>query len=136
MNKNSTSNGVIREFVQQQLGCTCPDEVFDSIDISDGSRYFDTECMLYQIGGRLLVVVLTPQDWHQVCAGLEQLIETGKRMRDQHGYNRFRLVIATSDRDAESLLHRMLKNYPNIDDKTHLHVIHPRVLPSHDLVHH
>lgn len=122
--------------MQEQLGCSCPDEVFDSISISDGSRYFDTECTLYQIGGRLLVVVLTPQDWHQACAGLERLVKAGKRMRDQHGYNRFRLVIATGARDAESQLHRMFINCPGTDDKTHLHVIHPEVLPSHDRVHH
>lgn len=127
---------MIREFVQQQLGCTCPDEVFDSIGISNGSRYFDSESTLYEIGGRLLIAVLMPQDRHQICAGLEQVIETGKRMRDQHGYNRFRLVIATVDRDADSLLHRAFNDCQNTDDRVHLHVIHPRMLPSYDQVHH
>lgn len=136
MNDNSTANSAIREFVQQHLGCRCPDEVFDNIGISDGSRCFDTDSTLYQIGGRLLVAVLTPRDWQQVCAGLERLVDAGKRMRDQEGYNRFRLVVATVDRDADSLLHHAFNDCRNADDRVHLHVIHPRLLPSHDQVHH
>ena len=132
MSDNSTANSVIREFVQKHLGCACPDEVFNSIVITDGSGHFDAESALYEIGGRLLVAVFTPQDWQPVCSGLESLIEQGKRMRDQYGYNRFRLVIATDDRDADKLLQSAFNDCKNADDKIHLHVIHPRLLPSHE----
>jgi hypothetical protein len=132
---NSTSNEHIREFVQIHLGCACPDRVFDSIDITEGSVHFDHDSTLYQIGDRLLVAVLKPQDWRPVCAGLAHLIETGKYLRDQHGYNRFRLVIATDDNDADIYLQNAFKNCSNTDDKTHLHVIHPRVLPFDEPVH-
>jgi hypothetical protein len=132
MTSNSTANNVIREFVQKHLGCACPDEVFNNIVITDGGTHFDTDTDLYQIGGRLLVAVLMTQDWHQICARLERMVETGKRMRDQHGYNRFRLVIATGDRDADNMLQRAFSDCQNTDDKIHLHVIHPRLLPTRE----
>ena len=132
MNDTRPADPVIKTFVRERLGCACPDEVFNNIVITDGDRHFDTDTNLYQIGGRLLVAVLMPQDWHQICARLERMVETGKRMRDQHGYNRFRLVIATGDRDADNLLQRAFSDCQNTDDKIHLHVIHPRLLPSHE----
>ena len=57
-------------------------------------------------------------------------VEAGKQYRDQHGYNRFRLVIVTEDRNAPTCLLSAFDCLPNIDEKTHLHVIKPEALPS------
>ncbi len=130
MNDIKHTNTSIKHFVREHLGCACPDEVFDNIRVVDRCRIFDLSNTVYEIGGRLLVAVITPSDWHEVENNLAQLIDAGKQFRDQHGYNRFRLVIATGDTDAIASLQAAFRSQPNVDEKTHLHVIRPEAIPS------
>jgi len=130
MNDTNHINTAIKSFVRESLGCACPDGVFEKITVTEHSDIFISENTVYEIGGRLLVAVLVPVVWQDMTARLAQLVEAGKQYRDQHGYNRFRLVIVTEDRNAPTCLLSAFDCLPNIDEKTHLHVIKPEALPS------
>ena len=119
----------IKHFVSEHLGCTCPDEVFDRISVTEQSEIFSAKHTVYEIGGRLFVAVFAPLDWHDITMQLGKLVVAGKQFRDRQGYNRFRLVIVTDDDNAEKDLRRVFNNLPGIDEKTHLHVIKPDFLP-------
>ncbi len=131
MNDTRRKDISIKEFVRQHLGCACPDEVFENITVTEQSGIFSSANTVYEIGGRLFVAVFAPEDWHDMASHLGKLVNAGKQYRDLHGYNRFRLVIATNGHDATTDLQLVFDSLPNIDEKTHLHVITPELLPWH-----
>lgn len=123
------TNASIKHFVRESLGCACPDNVFENITVTERSGIFASASTVYEIGGRLFVAVFVPLDWHDMAKHLGKFVVAGKQYRDQHGYNRFRLVIVTDNNDAAKHLQIAYASLPNIDEKTHLHVIKPEVLP-------
>ena len=122
-------NTCIKHFVRVHLGCACPDQVFENITVTEQSGIFSSANTIYEIGGRLFVAVFVSADWHDMARHLGKVVDAGKRFRDQHGYNRFRLVIATDNNDAKTSLQKVFENLPGVDEKTHLHVIKPEHLP-------
>lgn len=129
MNDTRHKNTAIKNFVRESLGCACTDDVFEKITVTERSDIFTSASTVYEIGGRLFVAVFVPVAWQDMTARLGQLVDTGKQYRDQHGYNRFRLVIVTDENDAATHLQTAYDSLPGIDEKTHLHVIKPEVLP-------
>ena len=129
MNDTRRSDTSIVKFVREHLGCTCPDEVFDNVSVIEQSSIFSSANTVYEIGGRLFVAVFVSEDWRDMAGHLGKLVDAGKQYRDLHGYNRFRLVIATSGDDATKNLQFVFDDLSNTDDKTHLHVITPDLLP-------
>lgn len=129
MNDSGPEHEAIRHFVRESLGCGCPDEVFENINVSAQSELFSLTSTVYDIGGRLLVAVIAAADWHDVRQSLADIIDTGKNYRDQHGFNRFRLVVVTGSDGARENLAALFDALPNSDDKTHLHVIDPELMP-------
>ncbi|MGB5276831.1 MAG: hypothetical protein WBP02_06620 [Gammaproteobacteria bacterium] len=125
----AASRREIRHFVRDGLGCTCPDEVFNSIRVADECTAFASADTVYDIGGRLLVAVFVPADWRDIDRRLDQIVAAGMQWRDQRGYNRCRLVIATNSADAIKHLPAAFCSLPAIDEKIHLHVIAPDLLP-------
>lgn len=135
MNDSGPEHEAIRHFVRESLGCGCPDEVFENINVSTQSGLFKLASTVYEIGGRLLVAVIAPVDWREIMPGLADMIDTGKHYRDQHGFNRFRLVVVTDSDDARENLPALFGKLPNSDDKTHLHVINPELMPDNAPTH-
>ena len=125
----TTDRQQIKHFVRESLGCTCPEDVFENIRVADHSEHFTSASIIYEIGERLLVAVLIPADWRDTARHLGQLVDAGMQYRDQHGYNRFRLVIATLDGDAITRLQSDFDALMQKDEKVHLHVIKPELLP-------
>lgn len=130
MNDSGLTGTTIKRFVREHLGCNCPDEVFERIRVIDKADVSDLFNTVYDIGGRLLVAICSPSDWHEIENSIEQLVAAGTRFRDRHGYNRFRLVIATDEIDAVACLQKAFESCPKLDEKVHMHVIRPQVLPS------
>lgn len=126
---NDTSRQQIRHFVRETLGCTCPDEVFNQIRQLEQDALLASAHAVYEIGGRLCVAVYVPANWRELAQNLGQLVAAGMRYRDQHGFNRFRLVVACRDDDAVIQLPQAFEALPEIDDKVHLHVVPPSQLP-------
>lgn len=112
---------MLRAFVRDTLGCTCPESVFDSVErrtLPDGAGGAVTRLV---IGGRLLIYVATGKP---EAARLTSLAEAGQRDRDVNGLNRFRLVVGLPTRQAEDAsLEAAFRGAVRDDPKAHLHCV-------------
>lgn len=121
----------IKHFVREQLGCACPDEVFSTIRVTrkpDSFEGMPIDCLI-EIGNRLLVAV-SMQALQKLNSNLEKIFLTGRAYRDSHGFNRFRLVVATADKETQISIQSAFDSLTLTDEKIHLHVIYPAVLPE------
>ncbi len=114
----------IKSFVQDTLGCGCPEEVFQAIDCKSYVRLSDDVTLTWAItiGGRLLIYVIE-KDAGLDDALLAFLVAKGRKERDSRGLNRFRLVVAADDGAAKEGLMHMFEELQDRDEKVHLHVI-------------
>ncbi|MCB1775086.1 MAG: hypothetical protein KDI88_15835 [Gammaproteobacteria bacterium] len=112
----------IKRFVQQGLGCNCPESVFDNIRCdragTDGRQFGRIV-----IGDRLLVLMLDVDGQGDLPAAVREVIRAGVAERDRNGWNRVRLVLrGESPTDwrgrAEAAFAATLP-----DDRTHMHVV-------------
>ncbi len=116
----------IKSFVKQTLGCGCDDKVFELIesqeDVKVDNRYLLADKI--NIGNRLLIYVIVLNDSDLLKNCLSTLFSVGKKERDERGFNRFRLVIVTEEknliiRTAEPFFNDLVDK----DNMMHLHVI-------------
>jgi len=120
-----TDKEKIKRFVQETLGCGCPEEVFRSIDckcdveLGGGVILHST----ITIGNRLLIYVVYDTNAF-VQEHLALLVSAGKKERDSRGLNRFRLVIVTDRIPGHGdAIRRAFGELQEKDENIHLHVI-------------
>ena len=121
----------VEHFVRGTLGCGCPDEVFRSIVVSRLPAVAGRPPILQVlVGSRLLIHVVSPPTLEPTNGWIEQLAAHGRATRDRHGYNRFRLVIASPAplASARAFADRFARAVVG-DDKAHLHLIGTDQLP-------
>ena len=124
----------IEHFVRATLGCQCPDEVFRSVSIdqlrtADGAIGY-TRLL---VGHRLLLYVLDATARDVDDGELADLAARGCRERNEHGYNRFRLVIAREEPASVSPAARQaFEHATGNDEQAHLHCL-PRALLPHGI---
>ncbi len=87
----------IRRFVQQGLGCGCPDEVFERIDVG---RDHAGAALQLAIGERLLIRVHVLDGTDDLLRYLPSCIAEGVRERAALGLKRLRLVLAAGNPEA------------------------------------
>lgn len=122
---------LIKDFVRGELGCSCPDAVFETISVQQDPVPFKglPGDLLLAVGGRLLIVLIGTGHWQALTRALEQLVRRGREVRDAEGFNRIRFVVAAPDIDAaESRLRESFNALPFLDDRMHLHIIAPQRL--------
>ena len=127
------TEGEIVRFVRDRLGCQCPPEVFRSISVAPapGLEALAPGCCLISVGGRLLVLVWPDPGVQPVAAALPELVTQGRRLRDAAGFNRLRVVIASSEPSNEQRrLAPLFTEAAGGDPRLHLHVIDAADLPS------
>lgn len=111
----------ITRFVKDSLGCRCPDEVFNRIDITNHAQAKGIPLLARMVVGNRLLIYVAESHGEAV---IRSLVQTGLQERDNAGLNRFRLVIASRDPLAEANpLYRAFEAARDGDGKTHLHVI-------------
>lgn len=108
---------LIKSFVQNQLGCQCPESVFDHIE----STFEEQNGLLYQrllIGGRLLIYLHQVQHSARPAVIVDNLVDKGLEERRILSLNRFRLVLVGAPMDTfRSLFQARIGR----DEKAHLH---------------
>ena len=122
----------IEHFVRGTLGCGCPDEVFQHLVVSRLPPIAGRPPIVQlQVGSRLLIQVVEPPDGAMDSDWIEQLAANGRAARDRHGYNRFRLVIASARplAAARELTARFSRTVLG-DDQAHLHFVRNDRLPA------
>ena len=125
------SQADVEHFVRGTLGCGCPDEVFRSIFISRLPAVAGRPPILQVlVGSRLLIHIVSPPTLEPANGWIEQLAANGRATRDRHGYNRFRLVVASPAplASARAFADRFARTVVG-DDKAHLHFIGTDQLP-------
>jgi hypothetical protein len=124
------ANEHVKDFVRSKLGCDCDEEVFKHIvnekDALAGGVKLRNKL---DIGGRLLVYVVEP-DKGAFGKNITALLKAGKDERDARGFNRFRLVLVSEDKDLKKVASDAYKNFHGLDEKVHLHVISKREAES------
>ncbi|MGB5259139.1 MAG: hypothetical protein WBO34_01290 [Gammaproteobacteria bacterium] len=112
----------IKSFVQETLGCSCPEEVFNKIDYQincdgiSGSKV--------SVGDRLLIYIITMDDKSDIHGVINSALERGVEERDKKGLNRFRLVLVTSHpEELRSLAEQAFNDSGYTNEKTHIHVV-------------
>ena len=122
----------IKHFIQNTLGCSCPEEVFRSIDVRRNVRLnsFIVLDSALIIGNRLLVYLAEAGSAGCIEEHLPVLVAAGTKERDEKGLNRFRLVLI-SDRpaDVQQAAGKLFEELRGNDGKVHLHVIDKRSIP-------
>ncbi len=120
----------IKIFVQQTLGCGCPEKVFEYIDCLSNIKLNDIILKnKINIGNRLLLYIIEINDTNSLEDILPVLVRTGKKERDSMKFNRFRLVLVTDKlieikETAERIFEKIFK-----DEKIHLHVVDKKGVP-------
>ncbi len=115
----------IKSFIQETLGCGCPEEVFRAVDARRRVRLqnaVEIDCVLI-VGRRLLVYIVDEGDGILDEKRLAFYVAEGTKDRDRKGLNRFRLVIVSDAASARKRLEHAFKTLNSNDDKVHLHVI-------------
>jgi len=122
----------LERFVRDTLGCGCPDEVFQHLVVSRLPPIAGRPPIVQlQVGSRLLIHIVAPPEGASPNGWIEQLAANGRTARDRHGYNRFRLVVASptppaSGREIQERFARAITG----DDKAHLHFVGRDQLPE------
>jgi len=121
-------------FVREGLGCGCPDEVFSFVQIKKKPDVFRGLPIDYlvTIGDRLLVGICLSESLDSgMGEGIKKSLAAGKKLRDSAGFNRFRLVVASEEADSiASAIQEQFNDLAGLDDKVHLHVVRPSVIPG------
>ena len=112
----------IKRFVQETLGCSCPEEVFKKIGFRKECDEFPGSKII--IGNRLLVYIITMDGKSGMQEVINPAVEQGVMERDSKGFNRFRLVLATASPDElRSSAEQVFIDSGHANEKTHLHVV-------------
>ena len=115
-------NPEIKRFVQEKLGCSCPEEVFDHIDYRKEDHGIPERRI--HVGGRLLIYIISTDGKPDIQALIGPVLEQGVEERDHNGFNRFRVVFVSSHPETlrSSSEHAFRKSRYK-DEKTYLHVV-------------
>jgi hypothetical protein len=126
---------IVKEFVKGSLGCQCPDEVFEDIEL-----LMDKEGLRIHIGKKLIVRLFPLGKRAETITSekLLQIFSSGQKERDQKTYNRFRLVLVINDADEakpriEGLVQKVQNAFnkaPGHDDRMHLHLVDEGTVPE------
>ena len=121
-------------FVREGLGCGCPDEVFSFIQIKKKPDVFHGLPIDYlvTIGDRLLVGICLSESLDSgMSEDIKKSLAAGKQLRDSAGFNRFRLVVTSEEADSIApAIREQFNGLTGLDDRVHLHVIVPSVIPE------
>ena len=112
----------IKRFVQEILGCSCPEEVFDNIDYQiQGAGISERKVT---VGDRLLIYIVNVNGASSIQGVIHSALGQGVEERDKKGFNRFRLVLVDSCPDGlRSLAEQVFDDSGYTDEKTHLHIV-------------
>jgi hypothetical protein len=128
---NKTLTDAVKRFVRDELGCTCPASVFETVDIVRSPAWFSglPADYLLAIGNRLLVLVVRAGTGEDPQSSIEQLLLRGRALRERGGYNRFRLVIETPASATPRPLPPSCRALLSSDARLHVHYVPAGGLP-------
>ena len=113
----------IKRFVQETLGCSCPEDVFNHIDYQEEVEGIARTKIC--VGDRLLIYIIILDRNSSIGEVIHSLLQQGVEERDKKGLNRFGLVlVASSPDELRSEAEHVFEHSVYKDEKTHLHLVH------------
>jgi len=122
----------LKNFVQDVLGCTCPEKVFEEIEERRVLPADSPHNRSITIGGRLLIYIWEVRETEQFNRNFCAMLAAGRRERDQKGLNRFRAVLAV-DPPYEDIAGRAALCFAGFcgrDERIHFHVVSSRTIQN------
>lgn len=117
-------NEPVKNFVQNVLGCGCPEKVFEYIDCQEDVNINGiTLKRKINIGNKLLVYIIEIDKIEFLGTVLAGLISKGKQERDGKGFNRLRIVLANEKPAEITEKANAFFTELNADEKIHLHIV-------------
>ncbi len=112
----------IKRFVQETLGCSCPEAVFDKIEYaSDPSEPWQRKVT---VGDRLLIYIIDAEREPDLPGKMASALELGLAERNSRGLNRFRLVLVSTHPDeVRGMAEQAFQESAYHDERTHLHIL-------------
>ena len=118
------STSMVRTFVRDTLKCGCPESVFDDVRIGLPTLYdtHDIEGGLEMLVGRRLLVAVVPfERIENPKTDISSMLARGRRVRDEQGFNRYRLVlIGVRDTNLHAELEALSAS---LDERVHIHLL-------------
>lgn len=115
----------IKRFVQETLGCSCPEDVFNTIDYQQEIDGFLGRKII--VGDRLLIYIIAMDGQSSMREVVDSALQQGVEEREKKGLNRFRLVLVASRPDElRSPAEHAFDRSEYTDEKTHLHIVNER----------
>ncbi|HID43415.1 MAG TPA: hypothetical protein EYP30_06545 [Archaeoglobaceae archaeon] len=110
----------VKKFVRDKMGCKCPEEVFEHIEVEKNlkSGYVDIDYKI-NVGNRLLIYVVDGSRYGTE-ENIRNLILAGVKERDDRNFNRFRLVLVDKEPD-ERKYWKFMKTIGL--ERTHIHFL-------------
>lgn len=115
----------VKAFIRKTLGCDCDESVFKHIENERNVEAGGIKLRNHiNVGGRLLVYIVDAEGPSFIRSHLADLLEAGRKERDDRNFNRFRLVlVAASDSQVRLEVNRALKLSKAVDEKVHVHIL-------------
>ena len=112
----------IKRFVQETLGCSCPEEVFNTINYQKACEAISGSKI--NVGDRLLIYIITMDGKSDAQGIIKSAMARGVEEREKKGLNRFRLVLVTSRPDElRGSAEQAFNDSGFTNENTHLHVV-------------
>ena len=122
-------------FIKNTLGCRCPEEVFENIDVKFIRPIENVgEFARVVVGNTLLVYVYCDGQLGDVISSIEQTTNKGRDDRNKNKYNRFRLVLP--DSLGKNVIEEAKVNFVSefqFDEKLNLHFVDSNQLDKLEL---
>lgn len=121
----------IKSFVQNTLGCSCPEEVFENIEYEINlSSSWERRI---NVGNRLLIYIINICTDTDVVSKVQDALEKGVAERNNNNLNRFRLVLVTPVEGGIRVSAEKAFNESKFyDDKTHIHFVNNNDISGFD----
>lgn len=114
----------VLHLVRDLLGCACPAEVFDDVQVAFPARLDHRSLpgsVKLVVGGRLAVMLVPVDSLVDLEQDARVILERGRAMRDGCGLHRVRLVLVGAVPSA--VRQRLERAAARLDDRTHVHVL-------------
>lgn len=111
----------VRSLVRSDLGCECPESIFDHIRLLGGPAAPAGARRALIVGDRLLLVFGPGPPSRPSHEAIAHLIRAGFEYREAHGLNRLRVIL--SDSAPEALRTQVATEIDRYDDRVHVHYL-------------
>ncbi len=112
---------LVRRFAQEDLGCACPEDIFDQLQAFWGAQKPVHAELALVLGQRLLICIIPADPLNHDPSLVTAVVRSCVALRDQRNLNRCRIVV--TGQPSGPLTAQLGAECAGYDEKVHLHFI-------------